>query len=117
MTLYEASNRLGISEQRLRDYEAHGILHCQEKDGTLECSEEELKLLSEFHFLAEAGMDMSSLKELRFLQKKEGSQENQIRLLRKLRFEMLDDIHKKQQCLDSVDFLISRIRQKGGKSK
>lgn len=35
------------------------------------------------------------------------------RLLRKLRFEMLNDIHKKQQSLDSVDFLIERIRQKG----
>lgn len=117
MTLHEASSRFGISEQRLRDYEAHGILHCQEKDGTSEYSEEELKSLSEIHFLAEAGMDMNSLKELVLLQKKEDSQENQVRLLRKLRFEMLDDIHEKQQSLDSVDFLISRIRQKGGKSK
>lgn len=39
------------------------------------------------------------------------------RLLRKLRFEMLNDIHKKQQSLDSVDFLIERIRQKGGEGK
>lgn len=117
MTLHEASSRFGISEQRLRDYEAHGILHCREKDGRPEYSEEELKSLSEFRFLAEAGMDMKSLKEFVFLRKKEGSQENQIRLLRKLRFEILDDIHEKQQNLDSVDFLINQIRQEGEKGK
>lgn len=116
MTLYEVSRRFGISEQSLRDYEEHGILHCQEKDRIAEYSEEELKELSEFHFLAEAGMDMNSLKEFIFLQKKKNSQENQVRLLRKLRFEMLNDIHEKQQKLDSVDFLISKIRQRG-KSK
>ncbi len=117
MTLHEASSRFGISEQRLRDYEVHGILHCQEKDGSSEYSKEELKSLCQFHFLAEAGMDMKSLKEFVFLRKKEGSQENQIRVLRKLRFEMLDDIHKKQQSLDSVDFLINQIRQEGEKGK
>lgn len=70
----------------------------------------------EFLFLAEAGMDLNSLKKLTALQQ-EGSKENQIRILRKFRFEMLEDIHKKQQCLDTVDFLISRIKQKGGSSK
>lgn len=71
----------------------------------------------QFLFLVEAGMDMDSLKKLTVLQQEGDSMENQIRILRKFRFEILDDIHKKQQCLDSVDFLISQIRQKGGKSK
>lgn len=117
MTLYEASSRFGISERKLQAYESYGILHCQEKNGIRDYSEEELKLLSEFCFLDEAGVDLKYLKELVLLQKKADSQENQIRLLRKLRFEMLNDIHKKQQSLDSVDFLINRIRQKGGKGK
>ncbi len=117
MTLYEASSRFGISEQKLRDYESYGILHCQEKNGIRYYSEEELKSLFEFCFLDEAGVDMKYLKELVLLQKKADSQESQIRLLLKLRFEMLNDIHKKQQSLDSVDFMIERIRQKGGEVK
>lgn len=72
----------------------------------------------QFLFLVEAGVDMDSLKKLTDLQQEENSKENQIRILRKFRFEMLDDIHKKQQCLDSVDFLICRLKQgEGGKSK
>lgn len=72
----------------------------------------------QFLFLVEAGVDMDSLKKLTDLQQEENSKENQIRILRKFRFEMLDDIHKKQQCLDSVDFLICQIRQEeGGKGK
>ena len=72
----------------------------------------------QFLFLAEAGMDMDSLEKLTALQRQGDSEENQIRILRKFRFEMLDDIHKKQQCLDSVDFLIRRIKQEeGGKHK
>lgn len=71
----------------------------------------------QFIFLAEAGMDMNLLKKLTVLQQKKDSEQNQIRILRKMRFEMLDDIHKKQQCLDSVDFLISQIRQEGEKRK
>lgn len=31
MTLYEASSRFGISEQKLQDYESYGILHCEGK--------------------------------------------------------------------------------------
>ena len=117
MTLYEASRRFGISEQKLRDYESYGMLHCHKKAGSLEYSEEELESLFQFHFLSEAGMDMKCLKELIFSGKQEDSKEKRVRILRKMRFEILDDIHKKQQCLDSVDFLISQIRQEGVKIK
>lgn len=74
------------------------------------------EISEQFLFLAEAGMDMNLLKKLTTLQRQKESEEKQIRILRKIRFEMLDDIHKKQQCLDSVDYLISRIRQEGVKS-
>lgn len=117
MRLVEASSHFGISEQKLRNYEIHGLLHCHEEDGDMEYSEKELEQLFKFHFLVEAGMDIDSMKQLMFLQQRDDSQEKQIRVLRKFRFEMLDDIHKKQQCLDSVDFLIRQISQEGGKGK
>lgn len=34
----------------------------------------------------------------------------QIQLLRKSRFKLLDEIHKKQQSLDEIDYMISTIK-------
>ena len=34
-----------------------------------------------------------------------------VRILRKFRFEVLEKIHEKQQCLDSLDYLIYKIRE------
>lgn len=39
-------------------------------------------------------------------------QEMQIRLLRKCRYKLLDEIHGKQQSLDAIDYMICKI--KGG---
>ena len=46
-------------------------------------------------------------KTVRFLQKAE----EMVRSLRKFRFEVLENIHEKQQCLDSLDYLIYKVRE------
>ena len=69
-----------------------------------------------YHFLEKAGMDMDSLKELSALQGQKNTSVSQIRILRKFRYELLDDIHKKQQYLDAVDYLIRELKEKGEKN-
>lgn len=63
---------------------------------------------STIRFLAKAG---KYLKRLEALQSEDGREEDIIRILRKFRFELLDRIHEKQQCLDSLDYLIYRMRK------
>lgn len=45
------------------------------------------------------------------LEKKTGSKEEQIKILRKQRFKLLDDIHEKQQSLDALDYMIGEIKK------
>lgn len=35
----------------------------------------------------------------------------QIRMLRKCRYKLLDEIHGKQQSLDAIDYMICRIKE------
>lgn len=39
------------------------------------------------------------------------TKEEQMRLLKKLRYEKLDDIHDRQQHLDRIDYLIHTMKQ------
>ena len=55
-------------------------------------------------FLQKAGMDEENLRQLE-------TEEEMVRILRKFRFEVLEKIHEKQQCLDSLDYLIYKVRE------
>lgn len=37
--------------------------------------------------------------------------EMQIRMLRKFRYKLLDEIHGKQQSLDAIDYIICKIKE------
>ena len=39
-------------------------------------------------------------------------QEMQIRMLRKYRYKLLDEVHEKQQSLDAIDYMICKINCK-----
>ena len=39
-------------------------------------------------------------------------QEAQIRMLRKIRYRLLDEIHGKQQSLDTIDYMICQMKAK-----
>lgn len=39
------------------------------------------------------------------------TKEDQIRILRKNRFQLLDEIHSKQQLLDQLDYMIHEIKK------
>lgn len=113
MTLNEASKRFHISMEKLKAYEEGGLLEHQTlADGTFDYTETELRRIGLIHSLLKSGMDMEALKRyLCLLDDKTGSKEEQIRILRKQRCQLLDEIHDKQQTLDELDYMIQKAKK------
>ncbi len=112
MTLNEASRRFHISMEKLKSYEENDLLEHQTlADGTFDYTETELRRVGLIHSLLKSGMNMDILKRyLKLLDDKTGNKEEQIRILRKQRCKLLDDIHDKQQTLDEIDFMIRETK-------
>lgn len=112
MTLNEASKRFHISIEKLKNYEENGLLEHQTlAEGTFDYTETELRRIGLIHSLIKSGMDMDVLKKyLRLLNDKTANKEEQIRILRKQRYQLLDDIHDKQQALDELDYMIRETK-------
>lgn len=112
MTLNEASKRFHISMEKLKSYEENNLLeHKTLADGTFDYTETELQRVGLIHSLLKSGMDIDILKRyLKLLNDKTGSKEEQIRILRKQRYQLLDDIHDKQQTLDEIDYIIRETK-------
>lgn len=115
MTLKEASEQFCISIDKLNVYEKHGLLVQKTLvNGIPDYTEEELsEKVGIIHALSEAGMDMNTLKSYLLFGKKMEGKKDQIRILRKQRYQLLEEIHRKQQSLDRLDYMIDEIR-KGG---
>ena len=115
MTLGEASERFCISIEKLNYYEEKGLIrHEKLVDGVPDYTEDEFHKAGIIHALLEAGMDADAVgKYLGLLRKKTESREEQIRILRKQRYRLLEEIHCKQQSLDELDYMIDKIK-KGG---
>ena len=112
MTLNEASKRFHISMEKLKNYEENGLLEHQTlADGTFDYTETELRRIGLIHSLIKSGMNMEVLKKyLRLLNDETASKEEQIKILRKQRYQLLDDIHDKQQALDELDYMIRETK-------
>lgn len=113
MTLEEASKRFHISIEKLRFYEENGLLEsCQFVDGIPDYTEPELRKTGIIYSLGTAGFDVAAIKQYLILEKDGGNhKEERIQLLRKQRFGLLEEIHKKQQALDALDYMIDNIRK------
>ncbi len=61
----------------------------------------------DIYSLAKAGL---SEEEINQISKCEDN-EMQIRLLRKYRYRLLDEIHEKQQSLDEIDYMICKMKE------
>lgn len=113
MTLQEAARRFQIDMEKLDFYEKNGLLECRQSvDGVPDYTEEELHRVGLIHSLLKAGFDVDSLKKY-FSLSGHGSADNEerIRLLRKQRYQLLEEIHGKQQSLDELDYMIEKIRR------
>lgn len=113
MTLNEASKRFHISIEKLKSYEENGLLEHQTlADGTYDYTETEFRQIGLIHSLLRSGMDMEVLKKyLRLIKDKTSTKQEQIKILRKQRYELLDDIHDKQQALDELDYMIRETKE------
>lgn len=116
MTLQEASRYLHMEIKELQVYEENGLLKGKKAvDGHLEYSEKDLQCVVHLHSLQQAGMDMENLRKYAFLlQDGKNTETAQIRILRKCRYQLLEEIHGKQQLLDRLDYLIQEKRKKKG---
>ena len=79
------------------------------ESGETDYPEAELRKAAQLCALQRAGMELEELKKLCDLQRS-GCCEAKIRLLRKCRCRLLEEIHQKQQALDRLDYLIYRMK-------
>lgn len=107
MTLEELGTRIHIEVKVLEWYESQGLLNPEELR-----SDEELEQLQLLDDLARLGLGVGELRQMKELMEGSRTEENQLRLLKKWRFQMLDEIHGKQQSLDRLDYVIYKIREK-----
>ena len=61
----------------------------------------------DIHALSKAGISKEQIEEI----VKCDDKEIQVRMLRKYRYKLLDEIHEKQQSLDEIDYMVSKLRE------
>jgi DNA-binding transcriptional MerR regulator len=112
MTIDEASKRFQIDIEKLKYYESNGLLECKKNEnGVSDYQDADLQRVSLIHFLLDAGLDLEILKHfLKLLEHSAQTKDEQIRILKKQRFRLLDDLHCKQQSLDRLDYIIHEIK-------
>jgi uncharacterized protein YoxC len=75
--------------------------------GVLDYQGANLQRISLIHTLLEIGLGSKVLK---LLEDRVQSKDEQISILKKQRFQLLEDIHRKQQSLDQLDYIIHEIK-------
>lgn len=107
MTTNEVSRICGISAAAIEHYRELGLLPDADEDETL-------RRLGEISSLAKAGVAPEKLAENPVLL--DGSAETldeRVRIMKKERFRLLDELHEKQQALDCLDCIIKQIKSGG----
>lgn len=61
----------------------------------------------DIYSLTKAGLGKEEIDEI----SKCEDRERQIQMLRKCRYRLLDEIHGKQQALDKIDYMISKMKE------
>lgn len=114
MTRLEASKRFNIEEDKLIYYEKHNLFDChKQSDGSIDYCDETLEYISLIELLLKAGLDMEPLKTyLNGLGDDSVSNEEQIKILIKQRYALLDDIHSKEKILTQLDYVIHQSKKK-----
>ena len=113
MTLKEASEKFRIDIEKLKLYEDNDFLKCDKYvNGVPDYTENELRKAGIIHSLHKAGLEMPLIKQYLLLVNDNAERkEEKIRLLRKQRCRLLEEIHGKQQSLDELDYMIDEIRK------
>lgn len=115
MTLEECEKYYQLDGNELRFYLKNGLLNCpKDMAGQLDYSQLDLEQLGFLRSLRKAGIPAGKL--ALFIDAPDGHAEKkneQLRLLKKLRYQLLEHLHQEQQQLDSLDYLIHKINSSG----
>lgn len=116
MTLNEASEMFRIDIEKLKFYEGNKLLNCSKYvNGIPDYTESDLRKVGVIHCLQKAGTDIQMIRQYLLYSdedsEKSDRKEEKIWILRKQRCKLLDEIHRKQQSLDELDYMISEIRK------
>lgn len=118
MTAEEVNRKYHISIDKIRYYEENGLLQHNLSDGKIDYTEAQIYCAGMIHSLLEAGMDMEKIKVfMKFFYENKSDKSGQIQILRKQRFLLLDEIHKKQQSLDELDYMIEELKEQQDEDK
>lgn len=106
MTLKEVSIRFCMDFDKLSGYEESGLLtHATLADGTVDYSEADVRWIGFINKLIKSGMTADEVKGYH-----DADKNGQLRILRRRRCVLLDEIHLKQQTLDGLDFIIQEVK-------
>lgn len=110
MTLKEAEKKFGLPCDLLEKYISFGLI----REGNMpeNYRDEDFERLGLIDTLLGSGFTPEEAKKYLLLTEEMGTDEQQINMLKRRRRSLLNDIHKKQQFLDSLDFII--WSKKGG---
>ena len=112
MTLPEAEKKFALPIKTLEDYVAFGFIRKVEDAGNIPLyADEDFHRLGLIQTLLSAGFTPEETRAYLSLTENMGTDEEQVRMLRKQRWSLLNDIHKKQQILDKLDFMIWNKKQ------
>lgn len=108
MSIEQASERFGVSLEKLRLYEAQGLFDCHRgPDGAVVYDDELMDYIGIINVLTEAGAEPEALRGfMRRLMESTITKEEKLRYLRGQRKKLLEDIHAKQKSLDQLDYII-----------
>jgi len=116
MTLEEAEKIFDVPPGRLQQFVSFGFIKAiGNACGVTDYCDEDFNRIGLIETLLSAGFTPEETKRFLYLTENMGTDEEQIRMLRKRRNSLLSDIHEKQQLLDNLDFMIWHKRKQGGK--
>ncbi len=112
MTLCEVCRRFNLSADKINYYEKESLLrHQTDNNGEADYSQADLKRIALLNLLCKIGIDDEDLKKyFRIDGNSPEFKQEQVKVLRRQRYKLLDNIHEKQQLLDQLDYLIKTIK-------
>lgn len=110
MTIDEASERYQIPIEILREYEGWGL--CGADSASWQCEKQDLERLSMIMVLHDVGFRKDEVEEyMRLVLEGESTREKRLRILDDRRGAALDDIHRREQKLEQLDYLRFRMQK------
>lgn len=107
MTLEEAGKRFEVSMNVLERYISFGFIREAEPNSVpVQYVDSDFDRLGLISTLLSAGFTPEETKKYLLLTENRVDDEEEIRMLRKQRRTLMNDIHKKQQLLDHLDYMI-----------